>query len=85
VGVQTISQRTLRNDNAEILRGVASGESFIITRNRVPIARMAPLGDATAELRPSRPAKGRLDPSSLHRVTSPLATADVIAELRGER
>jgi len=83
--MQTISQRTLRNDNAEILRGVAAGEAFIITRNRVPIARMVPLDDAMAAPRPSRPAKGRLDPYALHRVTSPLATADVLADLRGER
>jgi len=83
--MQTISQRTLRNDNAGVLRSVAAGETFIITRNRVPIARMTPLDEGMTPPRPSRPAKARLDPHALHRVTSPLATADVIAELRSER
>jgi prevent-host-death family protein len=39
---ETIGQRELRNDNAEIIRRVLSGESFVITRNGVPVADLIP-------------------------------------------
>lgn len=35
---ETITQRQLRNDNAEIMRRVEAGESFVVTRNGKPIA-----------------------------------------------
>jgi prevent-host-death family protein len=38
----TIGQRELRNDNAEIMRRVEAGESFIVTRNSRPIAQLSP-------------------------------------------
>lgn len=43
--VATISQRELRNDNADIMRRVERGESFVVTRNGVPIARVVPHRD----------------------------------------
>lgn len=39
---QVIGQRELRNDNAEIMRRVAAGESFVVTRNGRPIADIVP-------------------------------------------
>ena len=33
-----ISQRELRNDNAEIMRRVEAGETFVVTRNGKPVA-----------------------------------------------
>lgn len=39
---ETIGQRELRNDNAEIIRRVLGGESFVITRNGVPVADLIP-------------------------------------------
>ncbi len=39
---ETIGQRQLRNDNAEIMRRVEAGESFVITRNGNPIADLVP-------------------------------------------
>ena len=39
----TISQRQLRNDNGQIMRRVEAGESFIVTRNGVPIGELTPL------------------------------------------
>ena len=39
---ETIGQRQLRNDNAEIMRRVEAGESFVITRNGHPIADLTP-------------------------------------------
>jgi prevent-host-death family protein len=41
---ETISQRELRNDNAEIMRRVEAGESFTVTRNGKPIADLVPHG-----------------------------------------
>jgi prevent-host-death family protein len=40
---RTITQRELRNDNAEIIRALESGDSFIITRNGVPVGRLTPV------------------------------------------
>jgi prevent-host-death family protein len=39
---ETIGQRQLRNDNAEIMRRVEAGESFVVTRNGKPIADIVP-------------------------------------------
>ena len=38
-----IAQRQLRNDNAEIIRRVEAGETFVVTRNGVPVAELRPL------------------------------------------
>ncbi len=40
---KTIAQRELRNDNARVIEAVAAGESFVITRNGVPIAELKPI------------------------------------------
>lgn len=42
-GAREITQRELRNESGEIMRGVERGESFTITRNGTPIARLVPL------------------------------------------
>ena len=39
---KTIPQRELRNDNAKVIEAVAAGESFVITRNGVPVAELRP-------------------------------------------
>jgi prevent-host-death family protein len=39
---ERIPQRQLRNDNAEIMRRVEEGESFVITRNGKPVADLVP-------------------------------------------
>ncbi|MBA2322572.1 MAG: type II toxin-antitoxin system prevent-host-death family antitoxin [Pseudonocardiales bacterium] len=46
-----IAQRDLRNDNAEIMRRVEAGESFVITRNGRPVADLVPHGQAAAPTR----------------------------------
>ncbi len=38
-----ISQRELRNESGEVMRALDRGESFILTRNGVPVATLAPL------------------------------------------
>lgn len=40
---RTITQRELRNDDAEIIRALEGGDSFIITRNGVPVGRLIPV------------------------------------------
>ena len=44
----TISQRELRNDSGAIMRRVEQGESFVVTRNGVPIADLLPHNDSRA-------------------------------------
>jgi prevent-host-death family protein len=38
-----ITQRELRNDSGEIMRDLDRGESFIVTRNGVPVGELTPL------------------------------------------
>jgi prevent-host-death family protein len=38
-----IAQRELRNDNARVVEAVAAGESFVVTRNGVPVAELRPI------------------------------------------
>jgi antitoxin (DNA-binding transcriptional repressor) of toxin-antitoxin stability system len=38
-----ITQRQLRNDSGEIMRGLDQGESFVVTRNGVPVGELSPL------------------------------------------
>ena len=40
---RTIAQRELRNQNAEIIDAVSRGDTFIVTRNGVPIAELRPI------------------------------------------
>lgn len=40
--LKAIGQRELRNDNAEIMRRVEAGESFVVTRNNRPVAQLSP-------------------------------------------
>jgi prevent-host-death family protein len=64
---ETIGQRELRNDNAKIIHRVLAGESFVVTRNGVPVADLIPhqvaresedrptLGDLQAAFRQAQP------------------------------
>jgi antitoxin (DNA-binding transcriptional repressor) of toxin-antitoxin stability system len=38
-----ITQRELRNDSGEIMRLLDEGESFVVTRNGVPVGELSPL------------------------------------------
>jgi prevent-host-death family protein len=40
---RTIAQRELRNDNAKVIEAVAAGETFVVTRNGVPVAELRPV------------------------------------------
>jgi prevent-host-death family protein len=38
-----VTQRELRNDSGEIMRQLDQGESFVVTRNGVPVGELTPL------------------------------------------
>ncbi|HUY60912.1 MAG TPA: hypothetical protein VMW49_03450 [Candidatus Dormibacteraeota bacterium] len=38
-----ITQRELRNDSGEIMRRLDRGDTFVVTRNGVPVGELAPL------------------------------------------
>lgn len=40
---QSITQRELRNGSGEIMRRLDEGESFVVTRNGVPVGELTPL------------------------------------------
>ncbi len=44
-----ISQRQLRNDNAEVIRRVEAGESFTVTKHGRPVADLAPHRDSSSD------------------------------------
>ena len=82
--MRRITQRELRNDNAEIVRGVEAGESYTITRRGVPVARLVPLSDVP-DLGCDRPARTRPSYVSRARVTLTRPTEQLLDDLRGER
>jgi len=41
--VREISQREFRNESGKIMREIDGGQSFIVTRNGVPVAELTPL------------------------------------------
>ena len=82
--VRTISQRELRNDNAEVMRGVEAGESYTVTRRGVPVARVTPIPVDT-DLRCVRPATRSVRLADLERVRLDTSTEALLEELRGDR
>ena len=40
---RAITQRELRNESGEIMRGLDRGEAFLITRNGVPVGELVPI------------------------------------------
>lgn len=81
--VRTISQRELRNDNADVIREVEAGESFTVTRRGVPVARLLPLGPGP-DLERVRPAARRLW-SERVRPAAAVRTGEVLDDLRADR
>jgi prevent-host-death family protein len=82
--VKTISQRELRNDNAEVIRGVEQGETYTVTRRGVPVARLVPFNDEP-DLHCDRPAKKSPPRLALQRVRTLQTTDELLTELRGDR
>lgn len=85
--MRTITQRQLRNDNAEVIRAVESGESFRVTKNGhvVAVLRPASSSEASPALPLGRPAKRRFKYADFPRVQGDVPTSAILDELREER
>lgn len=82
--MRTISQRELRNDNAEVMRNVEQGESYTVTRRGVPVARLSPI-ISESELRCVRPATASAGYARRQRVRLTVSTPALLDDLRGDR
>jgi prevent-host-death family protein len=91
VRVRTISHRELRNNSAEVLRAVGAGETIEVTNHGevaavlvppslTPYERLAAAGKIR-EPRKDRP----VDLRSIRRVSARLSSAEIIADVRGDR
>lgn len=83
--VETVSHRELRNRSGEVLRAVEAGESFTITNDGVPVARLVPVSDPTPDLRRVRPARRRGGFSDLPRASVDESVQGALDALRDER
>lgn len=82
--MKEISQRELRNDNAEIMRGVEAGETYVVTRRGVPVARIVPFSEPGG-LRIMRPARRAARFSEGELVEASESISDILDDLRGDR
>lgn len=82
--MRQITQRELRNDNAQIIREVEQGETFVVTKHGVPVARVSPIV-TDVDLRVVRAAKPGRRMSDVRRVVLARPTAELLDDLRGER
>ena len=80
----TISQRELRNDNEEIMRGVERGESYTVTRHGAPVATLSPFTVQT-DLLCLRPATRRSSFAEICRVHVSESTQELVDDLRADR
>jgi prevent-host-death family protein len=89
--VRTISHRELRNNSAEVLRAVNAGEMIEVTNHGqvaavlvppflTPYERLVAAGKVR-EPRKDRP----VDLRSIPRVSVPVSSAEIIADVRGDR
>ncbi|WP_125614712.1 type II toxin-antitoxin system Phd/YefM family antitoxin [Specibacter cremeus] len=85
--MKSITQRELRNDNAQVIRAVEAGESFLVTKNGVSVAVLRPVlpSEKEAGLPLGRPARRRVRYAEQPRVTGAVPTGQILEELRGER
>ena len=80
--MRTISQREMRNDSAQMLRDVESGEVVVVTRRGLPVAQVMPHRGCSKAIRPaSAPATFAVNDL----VTSTAATGAILDDLRNER
>jgi prevent-host-death family protein len=86
----TIPHRELRNQSSRILERVKNGETIEVTNNGEVAAVLIPPSSSPFErlllagqIRPAAP--GAVDFQSLARVKSADMTADILADVRGDR
>jgi prevent-host-death family protein len=89
--MRTISHRELRNDSAKVLRAVSAGETIEVTNHGevaavlvppslTPYERLAAAGKVR-EPRQDPP----VDLRTIRRVTAPVSSTEIIADIRGDR
>lgn len=86
--MESITHREMRNGSAEVLRRVEAGESILVTNRGTPTAVIRPVGsDPLAEAEARGQVRRALAPISaicdIEPVSSPVSTADLIADVRG--
>ncbi len=68
-----ITQRELRNESGEIMRKLDEGETFIVTRNGVPVGELSPCAaTASSPQKPRSPSSGRQPPVDADRFRTDL-------------
>ena len=91
VPVRTISHRELRNNSAEVLRAVGAGETIEVTNHGEVAAvlvppSLTPYERLVAAGKVREPRKDRpVDLRSIRRVTAPVSSTEIIADVRGDR
>jgi prevent-host-death family protein len=81
--MKTISQRELRNDSGEIMRGLARGESYRVTSRGVPVGMLGPVDASELDELTLRSGTGLMSFPDGVRVSE--RTDQVLTELRGDR
>lgn len=89
--MRTISHRELRNNSAAVLRAVGAGETIEVTNHGEVAAvlvppSLTPYERLVAAGKVREPRKDRLvDLRNIRRVTAPVPSAEIIADIRGDR
>jgi prevent-host-death family protein len=89
--MRTISHRELRNNSSEILRAVSAGETIEVTNHGEVAAVLVPPALTVYErlvvagkVREAAPER-RVDLRNLPRAAAPVASGEIIADVRGDR
>ena len=85
IEMRSISQRELRNQSAEILRGLLRGESYRLTNRGKPVGAVVPLSATPYEELLLRPGTQDMSFDSRPAITRDENVSDVLNDLRGER
>jgi prevent-host-death family protein len=89
--MRTISHRELRNNSSEILRAVSAGETIEVTNHGEVAAVLVPPALTVYErlvfagkVRAPQPDR-QVDLRNIPRITAPVPSGQIIADLRGDR
>lgn len=89
--METISQREMRNNSAEVLRRVAAGETILVTNNGQPAALLSPPPASRFEQLVATGVVHRaVRPLDVQQLPAPLdidgpSSEELLAELRADR
>ena len=89
--MRTISHRELRNNSSEVLRAVSAGETIEVTNHGEVAAVLVPPSltpyerlVAAGKVRQARDDR-QVDLRRIRRVTAPVTSQEIIADIRGDR